>query len=54
MKTCYLKSFNPFVFILLVTVVQLDFFIQTLFMGRRAKVRFMHRMLSLHTRSRRS
>ncbi len=54
MKTSYLKSFHPFIFILLVAVVQLDLFIQTLFMGRRAKVRFMHRTLLLHTRSRRS
>ena len=54
MKTSYLKSFNPFLFILLAMVVQLDFSIQTLFMGRRAKVRFMHRTLLLRTRSRRS
>jgi len=53
MKTSYLKSFNSSLFTLVIFCVQLDLFVQTLFMGRREKVRFMHRLLLQQSKSRR-
>lgn len=53
MKTSYLKSYHSLVFTLIVFMAQVNLFVQTLFMGRRAKVRFMHQLLLQHSRARR-